>query len=543
MSLNKFVKLFNALDAENSLNNKVDLLISYFELNNEINNIWTISLLMGKVNKRYLTGKLLRIYYSQIYNLPIWLIENCYSKVGDSAEVISLLLKGKVNERDLKKKDISLDKLMNSTLNKLSKEDDEIKKETLKYLWENIPNENHLVFNKLLTGGFRVGVSKGLITKSIAKMVSIDQSIILHRLMGNIAISVDTYKTLINKKINNNEFAYKPYPFQLAKNFEENIKKQSVKSFQFEWKWDGIRSQIIKRGNDITIWTRGEEIVDNSFPELIDLISSIDDNVVFDGEIIAWDKLKDSPKDFSFLQKRLGRKSPSLKIKNEIPVIFMAYDLLEINGKDIRDNILSERRSYLEVIFKYHKEKYGEFSNQFKITQLHNITDWQNLENFRNKARNYKTEGLVIKYKNSKYLTGRKAGGWLKFKTDPMQLDGVLIYAKVGSGKRANLFTDYSFALWNDDKLVKFASAYTGLNNDEIIKLDRWIRKNTLEKFGPVRSVKPELVFEISFDNIQISNRHKSGIALRFPRISKWRTDKRIEDADTLQNAFKLLKS
>ena len=476
--------------------------------------------------------------------MPIWLIETCYAKVGDSAEVISLLLQDNLLKKDIKE-DISLDQLLNKILPNLSKLEEPQKKSQIKLLWEKITNDNQLIFNKILTGSFRIGVSKGLVTKAISNMIGIDESIILHRLMGDFDPIEETYIFLINQKLEQKELTYKPYPFQLANTFDEKIKETtSINQYQFESKWDGIRSQIIKRSNNISIWTRGEELVNKTFPELIKLISDFKNDFVLDGEILIWDEIKNCPKEFSLLQKRLGRKSPSPKIQKELPIIFMAYDILEINGNDIRSKILSERRNILEEKFSNSiLEDQVNNSRKIKITKLIKINNWEELDEVKNSARNIKTEGLVIKNKNSKYLPGRKKGNWWKYKVDPMQLDGVLIYAKPGSGKRADLYTDYSFAIWEENKLVKFANAYSGLNNEEIKELDKWIRKNTLEKYGPVRSVKPELVFEISFDNIQISKRHKSGIALRFPRITRWRKDKNIKDADSLENAKRMIRN
>ncbi len=544
MSIKKFAKLFDQLDSNNSINKKVSYLTEYFENNSNLNNIWTIYLLLGKKNKRFISGKSLRKYYSDIYKMPLWLIENCYSKVGDSAELISLLLKDKINEKDIEE-DIDLDELLNYLLPNLSKLEEDKKIYNIKSLWENLKKDNHLVFNKILSGTFRVGVSKGLVTKALAKMIDIDESIIQHRLMGEFKPNSETYEFLVNRKSCKAELSYKPYPFQLANTFEQKIKEiNSIKEFQFEYKWDGIRSQLIKRSNNISIWTRGEELVNNSFPELIKIISDINFDFVIDGEILIWEINNDYPKDFSILQKRLGRKSPSKKIQTEYPVVFMAYDILEINGKDLREQSLIERRKELERNFcnKNNIEDYFKFSKKIKITNILKVTNWQKVEELKISARRINTEGLVIKNKNSKYLSGRKKGNWWKYKIDPMQLDGILIYARPGSGKRANLYTDYSFALWENNKLITFANAYTGLSNKEIKELDKWIRKNTVEKFGPVRSVKPELVFEISFDNIQFSKRHKSGIAVRFPRITKWRKDKKIEDADNLESALKLIK-
>ena len=541
MSLNKFSKLFEDLDSNNSSNKKVSFLTKYFKLNNNLNNILTIYLLIGKKNKRFISGKSLREYYANIYKIPKWLIDECYSKVGDSAEVISLLLQDKILEKNIKD-NISLNELINEILPKLKKLDENKKKLYIKSLWEKISKDNQLIFNKILTGTFRIGVSKGLVVKAISNMTGVDESIILHRLMGELEPIEETYMFLINQKLEQKELDYKPYPFQLANTFDERIKETiSVDKYQFESKWDGIRSQIIKRSNNISIWTRGEELVNKTFPELIKIISHFKNDFVLDGEILIWDENKNRPKNFSLLQKRLGRKSPSLKIQKDLPVVFMAYDILEINGKDIRSKILSERRNILEKSFSNLISEDKSIIGKIKITKLHQISNWIDLEEVKNSARKSNTEGLVIKDKQSEYVPGRKKGNWWKYKIDPMQLDGILIYARPGSGKRADLYTDYSFGIWEDNKLVKFANAYSGLNNEEIRELDKWIRRNTLEKFGPVRSVKPELVFEISFDNIQISKRHKSGIALRFPRITKWRRDKNIMEADNLENALKMI--
>ena len=450
-------------------------------------------------------------------------------------------MQDKILEKNIKD-DISLNELINEILPKLKKLDENKKKLYIKSLWEKISKDNQLIFNKILSGTFRIGVSKGLVVKAISNMTGVDESIILHRLMGELEPIEETYMFLINQKLEQKELDYKPYPFQLANTFDERIKETiSVDKYQFESKWDGIRSQIIKRSNNISIWTRGEELVNKTFPELIKIISHFKNDFVLDGEILIWDENKNRPKNFSLLQKRLGRKSPSLKIQKDLPVVFMAYDILEINGKDIRSKILSERRNILEKSFSNLISEDKSIIGKIKITKLHQISNWIDLEEVKNSARKSNTEGLVIKDKQSEYVPGRKKGNWWKYKIDPMQLDGILIYARPGSGKRADLYTDYSFALWKDKELTKFASAYSGLNNEEIKELDKWIRNNTIEKFGPVRSVKPFLVFEISFENIQFSTRHKSGIAVRFPRITKWRRDKKIYDADSIENAYKLM--
>tara|TARA_Y100000766_G_scaffold281218_1_gene292361 strand:+ start:581 stop:2218 length:1638 start_codon:yes stop_codon:yes gene_type:complete len=543
MSLKNFSELFEELDSNNSTNKKVEILEHYFLSNEALENSWTIYLLSGKRNRRFINGKHLKHFFSELYECPIWLVDTCYSKVGDSAELITLLLKNKINLGNEKLKDISLNELLNKILPDLLNMNEYEKKSSIKYIWENLPNENLLVFNKILTGTFRVGVSIGLITKSIAKLINIDEEIISHRLMGDFIPSIEVYESLTNKNTNKEELNSKPFPFLLANNFEKKVLEHSINDFQFEWKWDGIRIQLIKRFGNVFLWTRGQELVNESFPELVKDISYIKDDFVLDGELLVWDLTKRIPMDFSNLQKRLNRKAPNKSIQNKFPITFIAYDLLEHKGNDKRGLKLKDRRLLLENNYsKWENELEEKITDIFKLSNLILPENWKDVDKIKNKSRENNTEGLIIKNKRSIYSSGRKKGLWWKYKVDPMQLDAVLIYAKGGSGRRAGLYTDYSFGLWKDKELVKFASAYSGLTNQEIRELDKWIRKNTLRKFGPVRSVIPEMVFEISFENIQISNRHKSGIAVRFPRITKWRKDKKIKDADTLDNAYEMMK-
>ncbi|EEE39285.1 ATP-dependent DNA ligase [Prochlorococcus marinus] len=543
MSLKKFSELFEDLDSINSTNNKIELLKSFFLSNEPIDNSWAIYLLTGKSNKRFISGRSLKNLFSQIYEYPQWLIDTCYLKVGDSAEVITLLLKNKTSSRNKKLSNISLNELLSKTIPNLSILNEKEKNLEIKNLWETLPEDNHLIFNKILTGTFRVGVSIGLITKSISKLINIDEEIISHRLMGNFKPSIDSYEFLTNKNINLEELNSKPFPFLLANTFEDKIFKNSINNFQFEWKYDGIRIQLIKRSGNVSLWTRGQELVNESFPELVEKMSYIKDNFVLDGELLVWNFKEKIPFDFHFLQKRINRKSPTRSIQIKYPIIFIAYDLLEINGRDIREIKLENRRIELEKYFsKWRNKAENNITDILTICDLIYPKDWPDALTFKEKSRQNNTEGLIIKNKMSPYTSGRKKGIWWKYKVDPMQLDAVLIYAKGGSGRRAGLYTDYSFALWKGQELIKFASAYSGLTNIEIKELDKWIRKNTIEKFGPVRSLKPEMVFEISFEKIQISKRHKSGIAVRFPRITKWRKDKKINDADSLENAYELMK-
>ena len=333
---------------------------------------------------------------------------------------------------------------------------------------------------------------------------------------------------------NKEEDYSKPYPFFLAHPIEtEFLESSTVSEWIAEWKWDGIRGQLIRRGQQSFIWSRGEELVNDKFPEILEFLDQLPDRTVLDGELLAYQNGTLLP--FSLLQTRIGRKTVSKKILQEAPVTFMAFDLLEWEGKDLRNEPLSERKALLEELTLRANHP------KFKLSEMLLFDSWEELARVRDNARDLQTEGLMLKKKDSIYETGRKRGAWWKWKLDPLHIDGVLIYAQKGHGKRADLFTDYTFGVWDGEVLVSFAKAYSGLTNAEIREVDAYVKKNTKEKFGPVRTVTPGLVFEIAFEGIQASPRHKSGVALRFPRIARWRKDKTIAQANTLADLKALL--
>ena len=307
----------------------------------------------------------------------------------------------------------------------------------------------------------------------------------------------------------------------------------NVKDWQAEWKWDGIRSQIIKREGKIFIWSRGEEMLNEKFPELESLGFLLPNGTVIDGEIIAWQNRRPLP--FGELQKRVGRKSVTKKIISNIPVVIIAYDLLEINSEDIREEPLISRNKKLFELVNNISDKRLLYSSKI------DTNTWDELKEKRDESRSRFVEGLMLKRIFSPYRVGRKKGYWWKWKIDPLTVDAVLIYTQRGHGRRAKLYTDYTFGIWDGDVLVPFAKAYSGLTDDEIHKVDSFVRQNTIEKYGPVSTVKPELVFELAFEGIQKSTRHKSGVAVRFPRINRWRHDKTINDADDLDTIKALI--
>ena len=412
-------------------------------------------------------------------------------------------------------------------------------------LWKKIPEEEHYILNKLITGGFRIGVSKGLVVKSIAIAYKLDESIILERLMTIEAPTKEWFLELVKHRENEqSDRGAIPYPFYLASPVNlDQLTKLPVHEWRLENKWDGIRGQLIRRKSGIFLWSRGEELINTSFPEIVSMAENLPCGTVLDGEILCWKNGSKKPMTFASLQRRLGRKSVSNKLIKEYPAKFVAYDIMENNSEDLRNVPLRYRIEQLEQLQKDTSHPGLLFGECKKIV------NWDQLKETRDKTVVEGAEGLMIKKSDSVYLAGRKRGNWWKYKHDPMTLDVVLIYAQAGTGKRANLFTDYTFALWDKPnttdeprKLVTFAKAYSGLNNEEIIKLDRWIRSHTKERYGPTRVVREQQVFEIAFEGVMESKRHKCGLAVRFPRILRWRVDKGTEEADCLKQAQALCK-
>ncbi|HIK17582.1 MAG TPA: ATP-dependent DNA ligase [Leptolyngbyaceae cyanobacterium M33_DOE_097] len=538
--MQQFTQLFQAVDSTTSTNAKVEALQTYFQTESPENIVWALYLLLGKTRKRLITSNVLRKIFLQISDIPEWLFEDCYAQVGDSAETIALLLhQSTLKDRAAtlnaaEKPTITLKEWMEVIIPKVKTAETDLEVTELVVSWWSVLDDFEVfVLNKLLTGAFRVGVSEKLVIKGLAQATEIPESVLAHRLMGDFVPTIAFYEQLIQAE-ETERSPSRPYPFFLASSLEEDrFRTENMSQWQAEWKWDGIRAQLIHRSEQCFIWSRGEDLITHQFPEFEAFLRSLPDGVVLDGEILCWQG--DRPLNFNYLQKRLGRKRVTQKVMDENPVRLIAYDLLELNGKDLRENPLSDRRRWMLDLLAQHPSPFVSYSEALEFDTF------EALQALRANSREYGAEGLVIKALNSPYLVGRKRGYWWKYKLDPMSLDAVLIYAQAGSGKRANLFTDYTFALWQGEDLVPFAKAYSGLDNSEIEELDKWIRKHTLEKFGPVRSVEPIHVFEIGFEGISESNRHKSGISVRFPRILRWRKDKPAQEADTIETANQLL--
>jgi DNA ligase-1 len=533
-----FAQLFLSLDETNKTNEKVKVLKDYFISVPDSDKMHMLALFTGRKPKRQINSTLMRNWAIEASNIPAWLFEESYHVVGDLAETMSLLM-----PQNTAGSNKTLTEWI-AEINTLGNKTEEGRKLWLMDSWAMLDGQERFVFNKILTGGFRVGVSQSLVIKALADVAGLDAATLTHRIMGSWSPETYNYQQLIQEQDAGDDIS-RPYPFFLAYPIQETSEKQrSVEElqstlgdagdWQAEWKWDGIRAQMIKRGGKIFIWSRGEDLATEKFPELHPFLNALPDGTVLDGEILSF--RNGLPLPFNVLQTRIGRKNLSKKILEESPVAAIAYDCLEYAGEDIRPKTQSERRQVLERL-----QAETPYPDIFRISPLINFNGWDELAMVREKSRAMIAEGIMLKRKSAVYQVGRRRGDWWKWKIDPLSVDAVMIYAQKGHGRRADLYTDYTFAVWDGDKLVPFAKAYSGLTDQEINKLDNFIKRNTIEKFGPVRTVKPELVFEIGFEGINRSTRHKSGVALRFPRILRWRLDKPKEEADSLDTLKGLL--
>ncbi len=528
--MRQFAQLYKALDEASGTNAKIDALVHYFSNCAPEDGAWAVYFLIGQRLKRLVPSKEMRRSAAQAAEIDDWLFEACYDSVGDLAETMALVVDANASFETIEESDQhdahDLAYWIEHRILPLGKLGEEARENLLTQSWSELSNHQRFVFNKIVTGGFRVGVSKGLVIRSLSKVTDVDTSVIAHRLMGTWEPTPLFFESLLSQDDGTAD-ASKPYPFMLAHPLQQepSILGQPDQ-WLAEWKWDGIRAQVIHRKEHAFVWSRGEELILERFPELHDAIAQLPNGTVLDGEIVAWKEDRVMP--FADLQKRIGRKRVGKKLLTDVPCRFIAFDLLEHQGKDIREHPLAERRKHLIEVVTPIEDDRLQTSSSIKASS------WDELAQYREESRLHGTEGLMLKRLDAKYEVGRPTGLWWKWKVDPFICDAVLIYAQRGHGRRSNLYTDYTFAAWDDGQLVPFAKAYSGLTDEEIRKVDRFIRKNTLEKFGPVRSVKPELVFELAFEGIHQSKRHKSGVAVRFPRISRWRHDKPIEQADTL---------
>ncbi|WP_207515505.1 ATP-dependent DNA ligase [Longitalea luteola] len=526
----EFAQLLFKLGTTTKTNDKLEALAYYFAHANEKDKVWVIALFSGRRPRRTVSGTQLAVWCTELIHLPIWLFQECYHTVGDLSETIALLIP------ETKISSSPTGQPLHYYVEKfqqLEKAGEAEKKMFILQSWLELSSRERFVFNKLLSGTFRVGVSQKLMVNALARTVQLEPNTIAHRISGNWDPATTSFSALLSEQSTQTDFS-KPYPFYLAYALEDPLPELGEPAdWQAEWKWDGIRGQIIKRNGQLFVWSRGEDLITEKFPEFSILQSKLPNGVVIDGEILPY---KDGQVlNFNILQTRIGRKNVTKKHLQDAPVGLFAYDLLELNGEDLRSMALNERRAALEDLVT---------SLQLPFLQLSPVvtfSNWDELTTIREQSRNLNSEGLMLKRRSSAYQVGRRRGDWWKWKIDPLTIDAVMVYAQKGAGRRSNLYTDYTFAVKDGDKLVPFTKAYSGLTDKEFAQVDAFVKRNSLEKFGPVRTVKPELVFEIAFEGIAASNRHKSGVALRFPRISRWRTDKTPNDINTLDDLRKML--
>lgn len=525
--MQRFVQLFTELDQTTKVNDKIDALVRYLHDARQEDILWTIALLSHRRPKRTVTTSLLREWAAEAAGIPLWLFEESYHIVGDLAETISLVLPSSISSNPQ-----SLSYWINF-IRDLGDCGEMQRKERILGAWAQMDTAERFLFNKLITGGFRIGVSQQLLVKALARYSGVEQNILAHRLMGNWSPEEYTLEHLLLGASPQEDIS-KPYPFYLAYALEDAPHTLGQPD---EWiaerKWDGIRGQLIVRSGELFVWSRGEELITDKFPEFLMLAGLLPDGTVLDGEILPFKAGKLLP--FQFLQTRIGRKNLTRAVLDSAPVVLRAYDLLEFGGEDLRQLPFRTRRERLEQLLADCP------APVLQISEVLPFDDWESLHAAREDSREHASEGIMLKRADSVYRAGRRRGDWWKWKVDAMTVDAVMIYAQQGHGRRANLYTDFTFAVWKDKHLVPFTKAYSGLTDAEFQEINAWIRQNTLERFGPVRSVRPELVFEIAFEGIQPSTRHKSGIALRFPRIYRWRRDKPSQEANTLEDLQALL--
>jgi DNA ligase-1 len=539
--MREFANLFAELDETTATNRKLDALKNYFSSAAPENAAWAVYFLAGGKPRQAVPSKLLRQYATEYAGLDDWLFDECYDAVGDLAETIAHILPAPSHHSD-----IGLAEWIEQRIAPLRGAPPETVREALFRYWDELETRERFLLAKLIGGGFRVGVSKLLVTRALSAIAAVDSKVIAQRLMGwtdgSVSPTAKGFLQLIAAQ-SDQEHALRggqPYPFFLAHQLQAGPASLGEPAqWQVEWKYDGMRAQLVCRDGQSWLWSRGEDLITERFPELAAL--RLPEGCVIDGEILVWQPGAPGPSPFADLQKRIGRKTLSAKLLAELPAALVAYDLLEENGVDLRQLPQHERRALLEKLVQ------AQQAPQLRLSPLVAASNWEELAAIREQSRARGVEGMMLKAVDAAYGVGRTkdVGTWWKWKIDPYSIDAVLIYAQSGHGRRASLYTDYTFAVWDRDeggerRLVPFAKAYSGLTDAEIAQVDAVIRKTTIEKFGPVRSVKPSMVFEIGFEGIALSSRHKAGIAVRFPRILRRRDDKSVDDADTL-DALKAL--
>jgi len=579
--MKQFARLYDELDRTTSTNAKVAALVSYLAQAPPDDAAWALFFLTGRRLKRHLPSRLLHQWTLEFARLPEWLVDESYALVGDFAEAIALLVEPRgqpisvaelqqsaardgrlpfdeAGEVDERVEDISLTTWIRDRILPLREMSDDEKRVRVLTWWSRLKRNELFLLTKLLTGEFRVGVSHALVVRAVAQHAGLPTPVVEHRLMGSWEPSGSMFEALIAPEDPGGDPS-RPYPFFLASPLDHPLDTLGAREeWLAEWKWDGIRAQLVHRKGEVFLWSRGEELIADRFPEIAEAGRQLPDGIVMDGEIVAFRDGRPLP--FAALQRRIGRQRRVKEVAADVPVVFMAYDLLEDGGADIRQLPLRDRRSRLarmladlkvrlyggegeaaDLTVRLYRGEGVEADLQVRLSEELTATTWNALAALREESRAQHVEGLMLKRWTSPYRTGRRRGDWWKWKIEPHTIDAVLMYAQPGSGRRASLFTDLTFGVWDGDELVPVAKAYSGLTDEEIDELDRWIRRHTTGRFGPVSAVERVHVFELGFERIAPSTRHKSGVAVRFPRMLRWRRDKTPRDADTLDTLKTLI--
>jgi DNA ligase-1 len=534
--MQRFTEMYLELDRSNRTTDKLAAIRSYFRTAPPEDAIWVAYLLAGGKIGRTVTSTQMRDWAAEVSGFEEWMVNECYHVVGDLSETLSLLIPFENPSRTAP----SLHEIVERRLKVIGKLDPTQQREMLVQTWRDLTAEQRFTFHKLISGNFRVGVSRQSLIIALAEVAGVETSVMAHRLSGKWSPANMTMQRLL-APVSDEEprDASLPYPFMLAHALSEPPQTLgTIDDWQIEWKWDGIRAQIIRRQGKTAIWSRGDELISGSFPELLQAGNSLPEGTVLDGEIVAWDQTKLRPRPFAVLQTRINRKNVELSFWPDVTVRFIAFDVLELDGGDLRNKPLASRRAMLERVMCSES-----IDSHVALSSPVEAGSWEDLEHRMAESRNRTVEGVMLKRRNSIYAAGRPTGPWWKLKVQPYTVDAVLIAAQPGTGKRAGLLTDYTFGVWDESKtaLVPVAKAYSGLTDVEISEMDRWVRAHTADRYGPVHAVEPVRVFELGFEAIQRSDRHKSGIAVRFPRILRLRDDKKPQDADTILSLRELL--
>jgi DNA ligase-1 len=552
--MQQFTALYWRLDATTSTTEKVAALREYFRAAPPDDAACALAVLSGVRQARVVSTAQLRQWAAEVTGLPLWLIEECYAHVGDLAETLALVLPDDVAPPADTMPDPadaaasrSLAEIVRTTIHGLRQATEEEKRDAVIDTWRRLAPRERIVWHKLITGGCRVGVSRTLVARALAEIAGVDPTEMAHRLMGDAAADAAGFTSLLRGEPDAD--SRRPYPFFLAAALERvgvadvATDLGPVAAWQAEWKWDGMRAQVVRRGAGVTVWSRGEEIVDEAFPEIVAAAAALPAGTVLDGELLA--VRGGSLLGFAALSRRSGRRTVTRKLLEEIPCVFVAYDLLEADGVDLRSWPLAERRAMLErfvsLPFASLAADVPAGGSGLFLSPLVTGTSWDDLAAVRAESRARGVEGLMLKRVSSPYGVGRTRGDWWKWKIEPLEIDAVLLYAQAGHGRRAGLHSDYTLGVWHEGRLVTVAKAYSGLADAEIVEVDRIVRATTTEKHGPVRICHPTLVFQLAFEAVSHSTRHKSGVAVRFPRIVRWRRDKQPADAGSLAELRRMI--